>query len=305
MNFLKKIWQRYAGNRPHPQAQQVPADMKKISFRSGWVLFFTTLISGGIFLTSTPPLGIALIGLSVLYLASCLHEIKSPNIAFLFRMGKFVHGMLGPGWYVTIPHFWDIEQIPTSWIQKDMKGDMYTKEKTLICVHGRIKYRVNKNALDKVLLMMPREMESRAAVISMSSLRGAVGSSPFETLVGDKGAIEKSIDELLAKEFEEHGYEYGDFKINDFDEQIQSEAEKIKILGKARGTAAEALATPLKDNLPAALANIASTVTESLGSIFRTGKPRKKEEVEKPEQSEPKDEILRELSENLKKLVGR
>ena len=280
MDF-KKIWTtiRSLPTRIWQPGQAGQAQAKKVKFRSGWKLFMAILIGGIAAMFYKPPFGMAIAGLSFVYLGFCFHEIKSPDIAFLFKMGKFV-GELEPGWYITIPHFWEIERIPTSWLQIDMEGDMYTKEKTLICVHARVKFRVNKDELEKTLLMMPNEIEKRAKIIGLSALRGAVGGSSFGELVEDKGKIEEKINGILAKEFEEHGYKYGDFKINDFDEQIQSEAEKVKFLGKARGEAAEAIAKPLKDNLPAALANIAGTVSESVSAIFGGGKKKAKAEPE-------------------------
>lgn len=301
----KKIWQ------PWPwtgQTTQGGGSSKKNKFRSGWKLFVAILFGGIAVMFYKPPFGMAVAGLSFIYLAFCFYEIKSPDIAFLFKMGKFV-GELGPGWYVTIPHLWQIEKIPANWLQVDMKGDMYTKEKTLICVHARVKFRVNKAKLDEVLLMMPEEMMARAKVIGLSALRGAVGSSSFQTLVEDKGELERSVvkgDKVkkiqgLKGEFAEHGYDFGDFKINDFDEGIQSEAERVKYLGKARGEAAAALAQPLKDNLPAALANIAGTLAESVLAIFGAGKKGKTA----PEEKITSESIAEELSKKIEALVKR
>lgn len=302
----REIWQLWKPG----QAAQSDGNAGKIKFRAGWRLFVFILLCGIAAMFYKPPFGLAVAGLSFIYLAFCFYEIKAPDIAFLFRMGVFVNE-LEPGWYVTIPHFWEIEVIPTNWLQIDMDGNMYTKEKTLICVHARVKFRVNKKKLDKILLMMPDEMKARAKIIGLSGLRGVVGSSSFQKLVEDKGELETSVEKGdatkkipgLKKEFEEHGYILGDFKINDFDENIQSEAKKIEYLGQARGKAAKALATPLKENLPAALANIAGTLAESVMAIFGAGKKGKTAPEEKITAESIADELGKKLEGLIKKVV--
>lgn len=260
-NWFKVVWQR--------QRQKKPTTPTEITFRIGWLIFWGLGIIGVGMTLFSPPLGLALLGINCIYFGTCLYEVKAPNVAFLFKRGKFV-GRLGPGWYLPIPYFYEVSEIPTDWQQTDLQGDMYTIERTSIVVRARVFYRANENQLKKILRMMPDEMKERSKVIGLAVLRGEVGNRNFKTLVKEKGEIEKKAVDRLEEEFKGYGYLVRDFEIYDFEEKVWSEAEKIKTLGRARGEAAKALAEPLKDNYPAAAVSALGTLAESAEKIAKS-----------------------------------
>ncbi|MDP3974964.1 MAG: SPFH domain-containing protein [Candidatus Jorgensenbacteria bacterium] len=274
-----------------------------VRFLSGWVLFGSAVLVGTISFLFSTPLALTLFGVSLLHLGTCLHEIKDPDVGMLFRMGHLI-GKLSAGWYLTIPHLWDIEAIPTSWMQVDMKGDMYTKQQTQISVKARVFYRVKQKELDKVLLLMPSEMEKRAEVIGLAVLRGEIGAHTFTELVSEKDTLEAAAEKRLLDEFGRYGYEFGDFEIYDFTEKVWSEAERVKALGKARGEAAKALAEPLKDNYPAAAVNAVTILADTAEKIVTTVWGGKKKENPKESSSSGKPTTGERLAKVIDNLVG-
>lgn len=243
--------------------------MNQINFRIGWYLFGVLACLGTLSLFWGPPLGLALFGINAIYIGTCLHEVKSPDMAFLFRMGSFV-GRLEPGWYLTIPHLWQISIISTSWQEFDIDGEMYTKESTPIVVKGKGFYRANEKKAKDILRMMPKEMLNRAMAVGLAALRGEIGGHSFGELIKEKDVLENAALFRLRKEFAPYGYIIKDFEIYDFDEKVWSEAERTKALGKARGEAAKALAEPLRDNYPAALVSSIGTIAETAEKITKT-----------------------------------
>lgn len=249
---------------PPVESSPPPESINLVSFRIGWILFVLAAALGITLLLSVKvPLGMLVLGLDIVYLGTCLHEVRSPNVAMLFRMGKFI-GRLDPGWYLTIPHFWDIKVISAEWQSVEIEGGMYAAEKTDIHVKATIFYRALEGRLTDILRMMPEEMVRRAEVISLALLRGAIGAKKFEELIKEKGEIEDALLIELQGEFTRYGYQVRDVEIYDFDEKVQSRAEQIRILGEARGKAAAALAEPLKDNWPASVAGSVAEIAPGL-----------------------------------------
>lgn len=250
--------------------------MRKKNFLTGWFLLIFSILLGLILIFSgelfslekriSLPFGFIILAFAS-YLVENIKEVRAPNVAFLFQMGKFV-GRLDPGWYLIVPKIWEIEEIHTEWKRIQIEGDMYTNQQTLIVVKAEIYYRANEKKLDKILRMPPNEMEKRAIAVSLAKLRGVIGEKRFDELITKKGELEQAVKKILKDEFEKYGYIIRDFEIYDFDEKVWSEAEKIKALGKARadaeGRIAEALARPLKNNWPAAIAKSAEEVSDSL-----------------------------------------
>lgn len=292
-NWFKVVWQR--------QRQKKPTTPTEITFRIGWLIFWGLGIIGVGMTLFSPPLGLALLGVNLIYLGTCLYELKDPDVAFLFRRGKFV-GELKSGWYLPIPYFWTITSIPTSWQEKELIGEMYTKEKTPIIVKARTYYCVHN--LQQVLLLMPGPMERRVEAVVFSALRGVIGNNEFAKLVEEKGRLEGEVLDFSKPEIEKYGYELRDVEIYDFEEKIWSEAEKIKVLGRARGEAAKALAEPLKDNYPAALVSALGTLAESGERITKTIWGKEKKETKEAEARETEG-IGEKLAEAARQITGK
>lgn len=279
--------------------------MNQINFRIGRYLFGALACFGTLSLFWSPPLGLALFGINAIYIGTCLHEVKSPDMAFLFRMGRFV-GRLEPGWFLTIPHLWQISIIPTSWQEFDIKGEeMYTKESTSIVVKGKGFYRADEKKAEDILRMMPKEMINRAMTVGRAVLRGEIGSHSFGELIKEKGTLENAALLRLTEEFASYGYIIRDFEIYDFDEKVWSEAERTKALGKARGEAAKALSEPLKDNYPAALVSSIGTIAETAEKIAKTisGKEKLGTKSSGSIRSEETKDVGQKIAEAINKLI--
>lgn len=280
--------------------------MDQVNFRIGWGLLVALTVLGTLAFWWSTPLGFALLGIAAIYLGTCLHEVKDPDVAMLFRMGRLV-GRLDPGWYLTIPHLWEIETIPTSWQQLPIEGEMYTKEKTPIVVKARMFWRADESRLTDILRMRPKEMISRAETAGLAVLRGEIGNNEFTTLVSEKGTLEVSALTRLQGDFQDYGYAIRDFEIYDFDEKTWSEAERIKTIGKARGEAARALAEPLRGNYPAAIVSAVGTFTETAGEVAKSvwGRNKKEKKESGEAGSAPqKEDIGQKLAAAINRLIG-
>lgn len=248
-------------------------------FWPGWILFsIWVLISLGltIYLFAVrPPIGVIVFGLSFglagLWLATSLHEIRDPDQALLFRRGRF-RGVLPAGWYLTVPHSWDIKIVPLGWRGIEFEGSMYTKEETEIAkVKVRVQYRVLQDQTgsvlhpDRILRMPPQAMRTYGAQAVEARVRAAVGRRSFKDLVAAKRDPETEVLQELQTEgkFAKYGYEIGNVEIVSFSEKVRSRASEIEALGKARGVAARAVAEPLKDNWPAAAVSAATAFADT------------------------------------------
>ena len=252
---------------------------KKTSFRAGWALFGIIAAVGMYAFYRFPPLGLVLWGVDLLYLGTCLHEVKAPNRAFLFRMGKMI-GDLPPGWYLTIPHFWTIEAISMEAQQiGPLTEEMYIRRGTPITVRIVIFYRVVN--LTKALLTK-NIIKDRIRAVVLTQVKGKIGESFFRgprrvdeseknvtTLLTERGSIEKAIKEVVNEELRLDGYFVTGIELEDIKEEVESEAATIRQIGHARGDAAAALAKPLKDNYPAAAVSAVGTIGEMVERIFR------------------------------------
>ncbi len=256
---------RNGGNKPKKGGKEMAQELR--TFRVSWFLFWGLIVLGIGASFLKPPLGFALFGLAMLFVGTCLHEVRAPEVGMLYKRGKFV-AELKPGWYLTIPHFWDIRRVNTSWLQRDVSGEMYTKDKTAIVVRGRVFFKASR--MKGVLMLSVEEMKDRAEVLGLSALRTVIGGHTFSDLVSAKLALEDKATQMLKKEFSRYGYTVRDFEIYDFDEKVWSEAERTKALGKARGEAAAALAASLKDNYPAAMVSAVGTIAETVAQIAQT-----------------------------------
>jgi len=277
----------------------------------GWYILVALIVFSAVsFVYLNIWLGFVFLGIAMIYLGTCLHEIKAPNVGMLFRMGKFVR-MIKPGWYLVIPHFWNITQVSTSWQQVDLKADTYTKDKTPIKIKARIFYRAEN--FDKILLFMPEEMRQRAYILGLAALRSVVGKAVFVELLTDKGSLEKNAMKELHKEFSKYGYKVRDFEIYDFDETTESAARRILVLGEARGEAAEKLARAVKDNTAAAILSGVGIAAESVeriagniwGSKEKTSEGISSESHPSTTLSSSEATLMKRLGEAINKFLGR
>jgi uncharacterized membrane protein YqiK len=252
--------------------------------RGVWYSWLIALIIGLLSLLFAPKAGLFFLGIVFLFLGISLKEIKQPKTAFLFDRGRMV-GELSPGWYLCLPWIWEFLEISkgTQEILLE-KEEMYTAEKTAIILRGGIYYKVVD--LQKAVNISEETAKSRIKRVVLAKLKGAVGQKKFEELLHEKGTLEEAIKDDCKTELEPDGYEVTGVEIEDIEEKIHSEAEKIRAIGTAEAEVsrkkAEAIAGPLRDNYPAAVASAAENLSKALVEFFKTKpKPTKEEKEEK------------------------
>ena len=170
-------------------------------------------------------------------LAFSFVEITDPNIGFLFVRGK-LRGQLEPGWYIIIPFVWDIDYKSTEKIRCAIPEDlqnMYTKDKTPIKVKAICFFHVVD--LTKAIYISDDEIKEKVEALMASQTKTTVGEKSFVDLITHQSALENNILVQICDEIERNGYTATTLELTDFDEQVESEAAKIKKIGVAKADA--------------------------------------------------------------------
>lgn len=231
-------------------------------------------------------LGIIILSALLIWMGVSLKIIKAPEIGLLFKMGKF-GTQLEPGWYLSIPFVWDIETRTTEIQQIHFHEKMYTKIKKEISLRGGIYYKLENaeksiNLPEKTIEIDGEEttlVKKRVKDVVLSKLKWQIGQKEFGELLPARKEMEDDIvkDANSAEELGEDGYKVTGVEIADLEEKIESEAAKKKEIGGAEAEVdekkAKAIAAPLKDNYPAAIAMAVGTVGDKIvGRILETFK---------------------------------
>lgn len=280
------------------------------------------------------PRGMILISLAVAYIAYVAREIKEPEVGALFKMGRLVK-ILGPGWHFPLVPIHNIQTETTARQQLNSdnpdlekadlyyisevgkgKGDRNTR-KIAVTVRMRVFFQLH-DPLAAIRAYGGLGTEaSRKDIYSttLSALRAAVGRSDLTRLLSEKEELEEEIQNLanaeLAKgakrpkegsESFDSGYRVH-VDIYDIDENVQSAASKMMEEAEAEvfraGEIAKAMAEPLKDNYPAAIAQsvtvVANTLRNTLTDLFSS----RKEQVGQSAQTGDKNVIKQSEIESL------
>ena len=258
--------------------------------KTAWrIVAILIIISISLFSIGAKSLGVIIFCGTFIISGFNLKEIKDPDVAFLFRFGKLV-GQLKPGVHLGLPLADSIEEISqeTQKITR-LEEPMYTSAKTGIALDMGIYY-VLTNLHGAIRTR--RIIEERVKDVVLSKIKGFVGQSTFEDLLQGKNGLEKKIidatnadlagtDSDRPDELKDDGYTVIGVEISNIIEQVSSVAAKKKTIGSAEadvdGKKAEAVASPLKDNYPAAIvmaANVlAGQIGEKLETLFKGRKP--------------------------------
>jgi len=259
------------------QSSGLSSKMPGTSTKSAWIsVGITATISAFLWLVGLKDLSVILFSALLILTGSALKIIKEPEIGFLWQMGHF-KGRLNPGWHLGLPFVWEIEVRTFATQEIIFTEEMYTQAKKEIALRGAIYYRMTD---PKKAITLPVEtVKSRIKNVTLSKIKGKIGEMLFEKLLKERGVVEDTIKIEANREGElgSDGYEVTGVEIADFKEQIESKAAKIKEIGGAEAEVdkkkAEALAEPLKDNYPAAIAMAAGTIGDKIvGKILEMGK---------------------------------
>ncbi|PIR70292.1 MAG: hypothetical protein COU46_02270 [Candidatus Niyogibacteria bacterium CG10_big_fil_rev_8_21_14_0_10_42_19] len=248
-----------------PLEEKKTISFQKTQFYAGWVLFCIIVALAPISaVMSGFPWMFFWLGLASLYVATCLHEIHDPNEAYLFRFGKML-GRLGSGWFLTVPYLWEIRPVSREVVVLQFeKQGMFTKDSTAIELSITAVVQIGEKE-DDLAHALELKMEDRDMLfkqIILSKIRTEVGKQSFTELNKGQENIEKEVTKDLRKELKKYGYRIKEAEIYDLDEKVLAEAERIKIIGKARGEEASSISEPFKDNWPAAIVALGSKFFE-------------------------------------------
>jgi len=303
---IGRLWSR--GQRRRKRKPKPEVEKKKATFRAGWVLFFGILaLASGLIAVGYTRSGLMLLAVDLFYLGMCLHEVRDPGFAYLRRMGRKV-ATLTPGWYLTIPHLWDIDYRSAAKIVVEL-GDpktggmgMYTKRGVPINVKTRMVYRILEP--DLAFLISEEDAEKKLTASAKAKLRAAIGKRYFtgddrsgrDSLLEEQENIEKEIKDAVGAEARRDGYTVDDIEVYDFDEMFVSKARSdavyVSEVGEAEARVRGAKVKAVTDNLKTLQGNWPGAVALGLaaGSLIGETKVRGAQEAPKGEEK-PSEEL--------------
>ena len=242
----------------------VSGAISDVEMFSGWMVPVVLLgLAAGSLLFGRVDWMFLWIALDALFLKFFLREIREPDQAYVFRFGKVI-GRVGPGWYIAIPHFTDLEPLNREVFNIEFdKIRMYTGAGTEVMINFIATFQIDETeeAIKKALELGPEEREPLFRHMTLSKLSTAIGfEDDFLSFNKRQREVEKKVLGYLQEEAEKYGYTAKEVEVYIIEETVVTEAERIKILGQARGEEAKAISEPLKDNWPAAMVATANMV---------------------------------------------
>ncbi|MEK7162392.1 MAG: SPFH domain-containing protein, partial [Patescibacteria group bacterium] len=303
------LWRRKNGRKRRKEKKEE----KKTSFRAGWVLFFLILFGVLGLMQFDFWWGLMLLAGDLIYLGTCLHEVRDPGFAYLRRMGKRIAD-LPAGWYLTVPHFWDIEYRSAAKIVLEL-GDpttgmgMYLARGTPINVKARIIYHLTDPA--KAFLISEEDFQRKIVASALAKLRAAIGKRFFtgekDSLLAEKEDIEGEILEAVNKEAQNDGHTVDGIEIYDFDEAVlskaRSEAAFISEVGMAEARVRGAKVKAVTDNLKNLQDNWPGAVALGLAAGSLVGETKVRGAEEAPRGEKPAEEKKSEVGEKVSGVI--
>lgn len=207
--------------------------------------------------------GFLWLALAVLYVRLFLKEVRAPDQAYVYRFGRMI-GKVGPGWYIAIPHFTDLELVERKVFNVEFeKQRFYTGAGTEILVNLIATFQIG-NTEEEMERALELDREERGPLFKhmvLSKVATAIGGQDgFLGLNKRQTNVEELVLHDLQTEAQKYGYVVKEVEVYIEEERVVAEAERIKIIGQARGEEARAIAEPLKDNWPAAAVATANMV---------------------------------------------
>jgi len=250
--------------------EEKKANTRETNTKKAWISTgILALVSIVLWIAGLKSSAVVLFGILLIWVGIAYREIKEPEVGFLFQMGKY-KGKLKPGWHLGLPFIWGVETRTTGTQEIIFKEQMYTKARKAIGLRGGIYYRMVNP--ENAITLPKNIIKSRIKNVVLSKLKGKIGEMAFDELLRERGGVEKKVkqDANDKDELGKDGYEVTGIEITDLNEQIESEAAKIKEIGEAEAEIdkkkAEAIAEPLKNNYPAAITMAARAIGDKIVS---------------------------------------
>ncbi len=209
-------------------------------------------------------------------------EVVQPDRAGHMRFGRYV-GSVDPGWHFPIAGISDCFHRPGKDLRLDL-GTMtvFTSRKTPITAKVTVNYRLGSEDVDlqNACLRLPKnftEAEVMFREAAESEVRSVLGKEDFGGMIPEQEKLEEKARKKIADDYSQWGFKVTGVKIRDFDEEVESEAMRIRIQGLAEADVRKANAEVLKDNWQAA----AVTIGDSLAKAYSGGGKGKKKQQDK------------------------
>lgn len=203
------------------------------------------------------------LALDAIYIRMFLSEVRDPDQANIYRFGRFI-GRAGAGWYIAIPHLMDLEVIDREVFNVEFDDvQMVTGAGTTVTVKFIATFQIGKTeaAMRKAIEISSKDRDLLFHHMTRSKVATAIAAkSDFLEFNKSQTDIEKGVLIHLKGEARKYGYVAKEVEVFITDEKVITEAERIKIIGRARGEEARSIAEPLKDNWPAAAVATANMI---------------------------------------------
>ncbi len=208
-------------------------------------------------------------------------EVVQPDRAGHMQFGRWV-GVVDPGWHFPIAFISECCHRPGKDLTLDL-GTMkvFTSRKTAITAKVTINYRLMPTDEDIKLacLRLPKNFTDAEVFFreaAESEVRSVLGKKDFGGLIPEQETLEKEMKEKIANDYKEWGFEVFGVKIRDFDEEVESEAERIRVQGLAQAQVRLEEAKAYQNNYPLAIATAVAALADGLSRMGGREKKKKK-----------------------------
>ena len=223
-------------------------------------------------------------------IASTGIEVVQPDRAGHMQFGRYI-GSVDPGWHFPIAGISDCFHRPGKDLRLDLGTmNVFTSRKTPITAKVTVTYRLGSTDADlqNACLRLPKDFTEAEVMFreaAESEVRSVLGKEDFGGMIPEQEKLEEDARKKIADDYAQWGFEVTGVKIRDFDEEVESEAMRIRIQGLAEADVRKANAEVLKDNWQAA----AVTIGDSLAKAYSGGKGKKKSQDKQGEESGDED----------------
>ena len=290
---------------------------------AGWIIFLVLLAATivSLWLPTIKGFDAVVWGvLAVLYAVSEFEEVRYPNLGILFSRGKLV-GVIKPGWFMGIPFLCHCQKIERKKFRIDIEQEMQVPsgiQKSL--TKAKLKFIMDLvlgetlDALSKAIMLEAFDrdkgefdgtgLDKFFQEILASEAREYAGraKSFFELLQQQKTWQEEMLTDLKEKITKVSGFEVERAELSGIHEDTYARAGEMHVVAGGMQAQAEAVATPLKDNYPAALVIMADNAVDIM-----FGSKKEKKEPKNPQEAEQKaaqEGTLGAIAEGIRKLIG-
>lgn len=263
-NWIKAKASSFATAANSQRPKKVSGPISNFELYCGWLPPLTLMVFAiAALVLGRPDWMFLWLALGAIYIRAFIREVQDPDQANVYRFGRFI-GRAGAGWYIAIPHLMDLEVIDREVFNVEFDDvQVVTGAGTTVTIKFIATFQIGKTeaAMRKALEISPKDRDLLFHHMTRSKVATAIAAkNDFLEFNKSQTDIEKDVLIRLKEEARKYGYVAKEVEVFITDERVITEAERIKILGRARGEEARSIAEPLKDNWPAAVVATANMI---------------------------------------------